>query len=140
MGIAGHLAQHAQEVLEARWNGEPWRWEQERAAHLFMLLRTFTQDLRGQERDKVQTMLIESADYVARALMVAPAAERMLMPHGPTTHEMALMRVIQCATAVLGPVEATELHAGSSHNSLDGCLETLEAALAMVRKVAMQLG
>lgn len=137
MGIAGHLAQHAQEVLEARWMEEPWRWDREQATYLFTLMRTFTQDVKGLERDKVQAALIESADFVARALMVPPAAEQKLMTHGPTTHEMALMRVIQCATSILSPVEATELHAGITHNSLDGCRETLGAALAMVRKAAM---
>lgn len=137
MGIAGHLAQHAQEVLEARWVEEPWRWDREQATYLFTLLRTFTQDLRGQERDRVHAILVESVDYVARALMVPPATERSLILHGPTTHEMALMWLLHCVPTIVRAVAATELHAGSTHNSLDGCLETLEAALTMVRKAAM---
>lgn len=131
------LAQHAQAVLEGRWHGKPWRWDQEQAAQLFAHLRAFTDDLRGQARNDAQALLTDNADFVARAFMAPPDAERELMPHGPTAHEGALMLAIHCTTNIAKAMEARGKPAGGGITSWAECVETLDAALALVKQAAM---
>lgn len=131
------LARHAQAVLEGRWRGTPWRWDLDQAAQLFAFLQVVVGDLRGQARTDAHTLLNDNADFVARAFMAPPDAELELMPHGPTAHEAALMLAIHCTVTIAKAMAANGLSAEGGISSWAECVETLDAAVALVKQAAM---
>lgn len=131
------LARHAQAVLEGRWRGTPWRWDLDQAAQLFAFLQVFVGDLRGQARTDAQALLTDNADFVARAFMAPPDAERELMPHGPTAHEGALMLAMHCTATIARAMDTNGRPAEGGVTSWAECVETLDAALALVKQAAM---
>lgn len=131
------LAQHAQAVLEGRWNGTPWRWEQSEAAQLFSHLHNYVGDLKEKARHEAQEQLAYTAKSVARAFMASPDAKRELMPHGLTAQEGALVLAIHCAATIAKHMKALELPDDGWVPSWAECVETLSATKALVMQAAL---
>ena len=129
-----YLTDAAQAVQDARWRGEPWRWNQDEAVQFFGHLHDALGNLTGSTRDDTAELLNQCADGVARALMVSPDEECMMISLGPSAHEHCLITALHCATVLAGRVAVSTARVHHHLLSWPDFVETTTAAMQLVKR------
>lgn len=129
-----YLTDAAQAVQDARWSGEPWRWNQDEAVQFFGHLHDALGNLTGSTRDDTAELLDQCADSVARAFMVPPAEESMLISLGASAHEQCLIAAMHCASVLAGRVAASTTRVHHHLLSWPDFVETTTAAMQLVKR------